>query len=132
MASQKKSHVFRVTGLSRERLDEELKTALHEALNNNFADDERSHIKAEITIVPSCYESDTERAALVQFRGGVPQFLRELRVDPLGDWQVEMGDDDVNFDCHFFGFTQLYASDEKEPVVAEYEPSLYLCLEDHY
>ncbi|CAG7933712.1 unnamed protein product [Penicillium olsonii] len=118
MAS-KKSHVFRVTGLSRELLDEDLKTALHEALNNNFADDERSHIKAEITIVPSCYESDTERAALVQFRGGVPQFLRELRVDPLGDWQVEMGDNDINFDCHFFGFTQLYTSDEKEPVVAD-------------
>ncbi|CAG8196671.1 unnamed protein product, partial [Penicillium olsonii] len=118
MAS-KRSHVFRVTGLSRELLDEDLKTALHEALNDNFADDERSHIKAEITIVPSCYESDTERAALVQFRGGVPQFLRELRVDPLGDWQVEMGDDDINFDCHFFGFTQLYAPDENEPVVAD-------------
>jgi hypothetical protein len=37
----------------------------HEALNNNFADDERSHIKAEITIVPSCYESDTERGLLL-------------------------------------------------------------------
>ncbi|KAJ5963046.1 hypothetical protein N7501_007987 [Penicillium viridicatum] len=118
MAS-KRSHVFRVTGLSRKLLDEDLKTALHEALNNNFADDERSHIKAEIMIVPSCYESDTERAALVQFHGGVPQFLRELRVDPLGDWQIEMGDDDVNFDCHFFGFTQLYASDENQPVVAD-------------
>ncbi|OQD78945.1 hypothetical protein PENANT_c070G01951 [Penicillium antarcticum] len=118
MAS-KRSHVFRVTGLSRELLDEDLKTALHEALKDNFADDERSHIKAEITIVPSCYESDTERAALVQFRGGVPQFLRELRVDPLGDWQVEMGDDDINFDCHFFGFTQLYALDKNEPVIAD-------------
>ena len=92
---------------------------MQEALNENFTDDERSHIKAEITIVPSCYESDTQRVALVQFRGGVPQFLRELRVDPLGDWQVEMGDDDINFDCHFFGFTQLYAPDDNEPVVAE-------------
>ncbi|KAJ5366092.1 hypothetical protein N7541_000033 [Penicillium brevicompactum] len=118
MAS-KRSHVFRVTGLSRELLDQDLKTALHEALNDNFADDERSHIKAEITIVPSCYESDAERAALVQFRGGVPQFLAELRANPLGDWQVEMGDDDVNFDCHFFGFTQLYGPDENEPVIAD-------------
>jgi hypothetical protein len=49
----------------------------------------------------------------------VPQFLHELRVDPLGDWQVEMGDEDINFDCHFFGFTQLYAPDDNEPVVAE-------------
>ena len=111
--------MFRVTGLSRELPDENLKTALQGALSDNFTDDERSHIKAEITIVPSCYESDTQRVALVQFRGGVPQFLHELRVDPLGDWQVEMGDNDINFDCHFFGFTQLYAPDDNEPVIAE-------------
>ncbi|KAJ5366060.1 hypothetical protein N7541_000001 [Penicillium brevicompactum] len=90
MAS-KKSHVFRVTGLSRELLDEDLKTALHEALNNNFADDERSHIKAEITIVPSCYESDTERAALVQFRGGVPQFLLSSRSPDWTDMRMDHG-----------------------------------------
>lgn len=119
MASQRKSHVFRVTGLSRERPDEELETALQEALSDNFTEDERSQIKAEITIVPSCYDIDTQRVALVQFRGGMPDFLSELRVNPLGDWQVEMGDDDINFDCHFFGFTQLYTPDEKEPVVAE-------------
>ena len=119
MASQRKSHVFRVTGLSREQPDGELKTALQEALNDNLTDDERSHLKAEITIVPSCYESDTERAALVQFRDSIPRFLHELRVDPLGDWQVEMGDNDINFDCHFFGFTQLYAPDDNERVAAE-------------
>ena len=45
--------------------------------------------------------------------------LRELRVDQLGDWQIEMGDDDINFDCHFFGFTQLYTPDKNEPVIAE-------------
>ena len=117
MASQKKSHVFRVTGLSGELLDKDLEAALQEALNDNFTNDERSHTKAEITIVPSCYESDTERVALVHFRGGVPQFLRGL--DPLGGWQVEMGNDDINFDCHFFGFTQLYTLDENKPVDAE-------------
>jgi hypothetical protein len=85
MASQKKSHIFRVTGLSKERPDGDLKTALQEVLDDSFTDDERSQIKAEITIVPSCYESDTRRVALVQFRGGVPQFLQELRVDPLRD-----------------------------------------------
>ncbi|KAJ6016427.1 hypothetical protein N7540_011018 [Penicillium herquei] len=116
MAS-KKSHVFRVTGLSREQPDGDLETTLQEALNDNFAEDERSHIKAAITIVPSCYESDTQRVALVQFRGGVPEFLRDL--NPLGDWQVEMGDDDINFDCHFFGFTQLYALEENKPVDAD-------------
>ncbi|CAG7941474.1 unnamed protein product [Penicillium salamii] len=119
MASQRKSHVFRVTGLSRELPDGDLKTALQEALNDNFTDEEKSHITAEITIVPSCYESDTERVALVQFGGGMPRFLHELKVDPLGDWQVEMGNDDINFDCHFFGFTQLYAPDDDELVVAD-------------
>ncbi|KAL4804204.1 hypothetical protein BDV18DRAFT_36370 [Aspergillus unguis] len=121
MASQRKSHVFRVTGLSREMPDGDLKTALQEALNDNFTDDERSHIQAEITIVPSCYESDirTQRVALVQFRGGTPQFLHELRVNPLREWQVEMGKDDISFDCHFFGFTQLYTPDDNEPVVAD-------------
>lgn len=106
-----------MTGLSRERPDGDLETTLQEAIDENLADDETSHIKAEITIVPSCYESDTQRVALVQFRGGVPQFLRDL--DPLGGWQVEMGKDDINFDSHFFGFTQLYTPDENESVIAE-------------
>jgi hypothetical protein len=113
------SHVFRVTGLSRELTDEDLATALQMAINNNLTDDERSHVKADIAIVPSCYESDTQRVALVQFRDGVPEFLHKLRVDPLENWQIEMGDDDINFDCHFFGFTQLYAPDDNKPVVAE-------------
>jgi hypothetical protein len=72
MPSQKKSHVFRVTGLSREQPDEDLKTILQEVLDDSFTNDERSQIKAKITIVPSCYESNTQRVALVQFRGGVP------------------------------------------------------------
>ncbi|GAM34005.1 hypothetical protein TCE0_014r01313 [Talaromyces pinophilus] len=119
MASQRKSHVFRVTGLSRDKPDEDLQASLQNALNENFADEERSQSKTEITIVPSCYDSDQERVALVQFRGGVPQFLSELRLNPLGDWQVEIGDGEINFDCHFFGFTQLYSPDEREPVVAD-------------
>ncbi|KAF3399052.1 hypothetical protein DPV78_006687 [Talaromyces pinophilus] len=119
MASQEKPHVFRVTGLSRGLPDGDLQTALQEALNDNFTAGERSQIKTEITIVPSCYESDTQRVALVRFRGGLPRFLTELTTNPLGDWQIEMGDEDINFDNHFFGFTQLYAPDEKEPVIAD-------------
>ncbi|CAP91131.1 Pc13g00620 [Penicillium rubens Wisconsin 54-1255] len=123
MANQRKSHVFRVTGLSIKlpdgdlKTDEDFRTALYGTLNDNFIDDENSQIKSDITIVPSCYESDTQRVALVQFRGGMPQFLRDH--DPLGDWQVEIGDDDISFDCHFFGFTQLYTLDENKPVDAD-------------
>jgi hypothetical protein len=108
-----------VTDLSRDVPDEDLQASLQEALHDSFTDEERSQIKTEITIVPSCYDPDRERAALVQFRGGVPQFLSELTLNRLGDWQVEMEDGDISFDCHFFGFTQLYSPDGKEPVVAE-------------
>lgn len=92
--SQRKSHVFRVTALSRDLPDEDLQASLQRALNNNITDEERSQIKTEITIVPSCYDPDGERVALVQFRGGVPHFLSELTLNPLGDWQVEMEDSD--------------------------------------
>ncbi|KAL5360968.1 hypothetical protein BJX96DRAFT_77056 [Aspergillus floccosus] len=113
MASHRKSYVFRVTGLSRELPDNVLKTALQEILHDYFADDERSQIQTEITIVPSYYESDIQRVALVQFRGGMPRFLDELRVNPLGDWQVEIGDDNISFDCHFFGvYPALHAGRE--------------------
>lgn len=57
--SQRKLRVLRVTGLSRELPNGDLKTVVQEALNDNFTHDERSQIKAEVAIVPSCYESDT-------------------------------------------------------------------------
>jgi hypothetical protein len=119
MAAGRKSTVFRVTGLTWDQPDEVLKASLGTAIDENLSEDEKSRIDTEIAIVPSCYESDQERTALVQFRGGVPMFLSELVDNPLGDWQVEMGDADINFDCHFFGFTQLYMPAEKEPVIAE-------------
>ncbi|KAJ5998200.1 hypothetical protein N7522_009860 [Penicillium canescens] len=106
MASQRKSHVFRVTGLSRALPDGDLEAALQEALDDNSTDDEKSQIKAEIKYTGAI------------FRWGCLG-LYELRVDPFGDWQIEMGDNDIDFDCHFFGFTQLYVPDENEPVVAE-------------
>ncbi|KAF9884976.1 hypothetical protein FE257_000886 [Aspergillus nanangensis] len=40
MTSQRKSHVFRVTGLSRALPDEDLQTALQQTLSDNFVDDE--------------------------------------------------------------------------------------------
>ena len=71
--------------------------------------------------MPSCYNNEQDRVALVEFRGGVPDFLSELVADPLRDWQVEMDDDvDISFDQHFFGFTQLYTPKSDAPVTAEY------------
>jgi hypothetical protein len=107
MAARKKGTVFRVTGLPASQLDDELNDALKAAIDDNLAEDEQSKLTVEAAIVPSCYDNE-EKVALVEFHGGVPAFLSELMADPLGDWQVEMGDTDISFDQHFFGFTQLY------------------------
>jgi len=46
-------------------------------------------------------------------------FPSEPVTNPLGDWQIEMGDTDIRFDCHFFGFTQLYTPKPDAPVTAD-------------
>jgi len=115
MAARKKGLVFRVTGL---QPDVELNTALKAAIDDNLLEEEQSKLHVSAAVVPSCYD-DEQRVALVEFHGGVPTFLSELAADRLGDWQVEMGDMDISFDCHFFGFTQLYTPKPDAPVTAE-------------
>lgn len=119
MTSSRKSIVFRVTGLATTQPDEVLDTALKAAIHDNLLEEERSAIKILTAIVPSCYDEEHERVALVEFRGGVPKFLSELVVNPLGDWQVEMDETDISFDSHFFGFTQLYTANPDMPIAAE-------------
>jgi len=60
-----------------------------------------------------------ESVALVDFRNWVPNFLSAMMENQPEDpgWQAQMGSKDLNFDCHFFGFTQLY--EPKEPVTAD-------------
>ncbi|OBU01690.1 hypothetical protein VE01_00202 [Pseudogymnoascus verrucosus] len=118
MASRKKGTVFRVTGLPASLPDDELNQALKAAINDNLEKDEPSKVTPNTAIVPSCNDND-EKVALVEFHGGVPAFLSELMVNPLGDCQVEMGDIDINFDQHFFGFTQLYALEPGSPATAD-------------
>ncbi|KAF5235111.1 hypothetical protein FAUST_7283 [Fusarium austroamericanum] len=118
MTSKKKGPVFRVTGLPVDRPDEELNVALRTVIDETLSDGEKSQLGFTTTIVPSCY-SDLERVALVEFHGGVPDFLSNLVANPLGDWQVEMDDDDISFDQHFFGFTQLYTPKSDAPVTAD-------------
>ncbi|OBT66186.1 hypothetical protein VE03_05134 [Pseudogymnoascus sp. 23342-1-I1] len=118
MAARNKGPVFRVTGLPALQPDDELKAALKAAIDDNLAEDEQLKLTPNIAIVPSCYDND-EKVALVEFRGGVPAFLSELMANPLGDWQVEMGDTDISFDQHFFGFTQLYTPKPGSPATAD-------------
>ncbi|KAG8664585.1 hypothetical protein FPOAC2_10301 [Fusarium poae] len=114
----KKGLVFRVTGLPAEQPDEELNTKLRAVIGDNLSDEEKSQLSFTTTVVPSCY-NDPERVALVEFHGGVPNFLSDLAANPLEYWQVEMGDTDINFDRHFLGFTQLYTPKLDAPVTAE-------------
>lgn len=119
MAAKKKGVVFRVTGLPASQPDDELKEALKAAIDDNLAEDEESKLTFNATILPSCYDNE-KKVALVEFHGGVPEFLSELTANPLDDWQVEMGDTDIDFDRHFFGFTQLYMPKPDSTVTAEW------------
>jgi protein SERAC1 len=111
--------VFRVTGLPTNQTDDELTARLKSFIDENLQEKERSGCPPSVDLVPSCPEYNHGPTALVEFVDGVPQFLSHLIKNPLGDWQMEMDDNDVNFDRHFHGFTQLYASEPVEAVTAE-------------
>ncbi|KAF7502176.1 hypothetical protein GJ744_006772 [Endocarpon pusillum] len=119
MASRMKRPVFRITGLPALQPDDELKATLVAAIDENLSEDEKPKLRINAAIVPSCYDNEQERVALVEFHGGVPAFLSALTADPLGDWQVEMGDGDISYDQHFLGFTQLYTPKVDTPVSAD-------------
>ena len=118
MAPGGKSTVFRVTGLPEDQTDEQLAARLRLVIDEKLQEHERLEIVAKVAVVPSCQNGETS-IALVEFAGGTPQFLSELVKNPLGDWQVEIDDTDINFDRHFFGFTQLYATEPGKAVIAE-------------
>lgn len=118
MAPGGKSTVFRVTGLPEDQTDEQLAARLRLVIDEKLQEHERLEIVAKVALVPSCQNGETS-IALVEFAGGTPQFLSELVKNPLGDWQVEIDDTDINFDRHFFGFTQLYATEAGKAVIAE-------------
>ncbi|KAL7931190.1 hypothetical protein V8C35DRAFT_323889 [Trichoderma chlorosporum] len=113
--TRQKNLVFRVTGL----LASQTNDALVDFIQKNLLkDEEQSQLKVTASIVPSC-SNTRERVALVEFGGRVPDFLSALDAKPLEDWQTEMGDVDINFDQHFFGFTQLYTPKADKPVTAD-------------
>ncbi|KAM0351803.1 hypothetical protein ACHAPU_002315 [Fusarium lateritium] len=118
MSNKKKGPVFRVTGLPAEKPDEELNNTLKTAIDDSLLDKEKLQLDFTSHVVPSCY-SHLERVALVEFHGGIPDFLSDLVANPLGDWQIEMDEYDISFDRHFFGFTQLYMPKPNAPVTAD-------------
>ena len=118
MATSPRPKIFRVTGLPATNDVAEVESRLQQVIEENLNEDEKQRLKTEIQCVPSC-DSDTF-TALVKFKGGHPAFLSELESDPLSSWQVEIGDDDdISFDLHFLGFTQLYPTADGKPILAE-------------
>ncbi|KAB2099841.1 hypothetical protein AG0111_0g11852 [Alternaria gaisen] len=88
--------------------DDELRTTLEAAIKEELLPDEKPTLGFSTNIVPSCYDNENKRIALVNFHDKVPVFLLELVTNPSEIWQIEMGDTDITFDCHFRGMTQLY------------------------
>jgi hypothetical protein len=125
MTVAKKGPVLRITGLAASQPDEGLTASLKAAISDNLTNEEKSKTDVRVAVVPSCYNNE-EKVALVECRGGLPAFLSELTADPLGESQMEMGNIDINFDQHFFGFTQLYTPTPNAPVVAEYAPCRFV------
>ena len=126
MATAIRSTIYRVTGLPIDKAENEIQSTLAEIIHNLLTEDEKNQAKVEITCIPSCDGTQTS-SALVEFKGASPEFLSRLTHNPLGNWQVEMGDEDINFDRHFFGFTQLYSTAPSQPVTAEYDLSINRC-----
>jgi protein SERAC1 len=111
--------VFRVTGLPSHQTDDELTARLKSFITENLQEEERLGIYPKIGLVPSCHEHGHGPTALVDFVAGIPCFLSHLIENPLGDWPMEMDDHDINFDRHFHGFTQLYATEPGAAVTAD-------------
>jgi hypothetical protein len=117
MASKARPKVFRVTGLPASDNLAEMELQLREVILDEFTKEERQCLEVGIQCVPACGSDGL--SALVKFSGGSPLFLSDLERDPLGIYQLEMGDDDITFDLHFFGFTQLYQTAQDKPITAE-------------
>ena len=84
------------------------KAELLDSIQGSLEKTELQHLNAiKISIVRSCYDSQMF-TALVQFKSGLPKFLKRLKEDPLNTHQFKMGDDDIVFDQSFHGLTQLY------------------------
>lgn len=111
-----KSTIYRVTGLP---IGQQNKTIslLKEALSEHASKSELERL-GDISVVPSCDDEQTS-VALLEWKGDTPNFLSSLDKDLLGSWEIEVGDDDISFDRHFFGFTQMYSTSPEKSISAE-------------
>jgi hypothetical protein len=115
MASDRKIFVFRVQGLPASQPDAELIESLKATIDSQSPDEQLGQ-SARVSILPSCYDIEQSKVALVEFEARWPEFLSALKEDPLGEEVIEMGKTIVSFDCHFHGFTQLYSPNSDTPI----------------
>ena len=111
-----KSTVFRITGLPIGPEDQ-IRSSLEQALDQQASTSELQR-RGSITIAPSCYDDRTS-VALLEWKGDTPGFLSSLDTNPLSSWEMELDYEDISFDRHFFGFTQLYSTTPEQPINAE-------------
>ena len=84
------------------------KAELLDSIQESLEKTELQHLNAiKISIVRSCYDPQMF-TAMVQFKNGLPEFLKRLKENPLNTYHFKMGDDDIVFDQSFHGLTQLY------------------------
>ncbi|KAH0551496.1 hypothetical protein GP486_007289 [Trichoglossum hirsutum] len=115
--------VFRITGLP-DSSTEQAESLLIAVIKEQLSEEEKQTLKIEITIIPSCNSSNNngqKLVALVDFKRGIPNFLSGLVKNQLREWQVEIDDtgEDISFDCHFHGFTQLYNTQPSQTITAD-------------
>lgn len=80
-----------------------------------------------VSIVP-LRDHESELVAILDFKHGLPAFLSDLKANPLGNWQTSVDDleEELSFDTHFHGFTQLYMPDKSSEIAAECVNQLHL------
>jgi hypothetical protein len=115
--------VFRVTGLLN-RSFEQAELLLRATIEKHLLEEEKQTLNIIVTVVSSCNSNNyngQRLVALVDFECGIPNFLSALVKDPLREWQVEIDNtgEDISFDCHFHGFTQLYNIQPSQTATAE-------------
>ena len=115
-----RSTVVRVRGFTNVKL-EIAEASLRRVINERLAASPSDN-NYGLSFISSC-DSGNELVTFVDFRHGLPDFLLQLRQNPLDSWQVftDELDNDLSFDRHFIGFTQLYNPDSSQGIIAEYE-----------
>ncbi len=108
--------VFRVRGLPL-LADDALKAKLRAFIRQQLSLAE--NVPFTITCAPNCYSEQREKIALVEF-SAVPEFLSRLVTsEPHANLAIAAETDDITFDRHFFGLTQLYTPQPDSAISAE-------------